>query len=138
MELDVGRLEDARIDQELIVMNAKATYINAKENLTVIVKNQADSDISKAELDLKFAKEDLIQYKQGVFPNLLSAAKSNIAIAQEELTRARETLKWSERLYTDKYISVSELEADRLAEHHKAVNLELAKNNLKLLQSFTF
>lgn len=47
VELDASRLEDDRVDQQIRVQNAEADFIRARENLAV-VKNQANSDISKA------------------------------------------------------------------------------------------
>ena len=49
IELDASRLEDDRIDQQIRVLNAEAAFIRARENLEV-VKNQAQSDLEKAEL----------------------------------------------------------------------------------------
>ena len=137
VELDGSGLEDEKIDQEIRVQNAEAAQINAEENLAV-VRNQAASDIDKARLTLEFAQQDLKQYKQGEYPNALAAAKNRITLAQEELTRARETLKWSEKLYAEKYISQTELQADQLAEKRKALDLDLATNDLELLQNYTY
>jgi HlyD family secretion protein len=137
VELDASSLEDAKIDQEIRVQNAEAAYINANENLAV-TKNQAESDIDKAKLTVEFAEQDLKQYKEGKYPNELAAAQNRITLAQEELTRAQETLKWSEKLYAEKYISQTELQADQLAERRKSLDLELAKNDLELLQNFTY
>ena len=61
--------------------------------------------------------------------NQLKEAEAEITLAQEKLTRARETLKWSKTLFDEKYISQTELQADELAEKEKALNLELARNN---------
>ena len=137
VELDASSLEDAKIDQEIRVQNAEASYINAKENLAV-VENQAQSDIDKARLTLEFAEQDLKQYNEGKYPNELAAAQNRITLAQEELTRAQETLKWSQTLYAEKYISQTEFQADQLAEKRKSLDLELVKNDLELLQNFTY
>jgi HlyD family secretion protein len=137
VELDASFLEDSKIDQEIRVQNAEAAYINANENLAV-VRNQAESDIDKAKLTVEFAEQDLKQYREGKYPNELAAAENRITLAQEELTRAQETLKWSQKLYDEKYISQTELQADQLAERRKSLDLELAKNDLELLQNFTY
>ncbi|UCD49602.1 MAG: efflux RND transporter periplasmic adaptor subunit [Phycisphaerales bacterium] len=136
VELDASTMDDDRIEQEIRTMNAEAAYINAEQTLEV-VKNQAASDVNVAELTLEFTKEDLAQYKQGQYPNDETAAINAIEIAQERLTRDEETLKWSERLYAEKYISQTELQADRLTVSQAKNNLELAENDLKLLQEFT-
>ena len=137
VELDVSTLEDAKIDQEISRQNAYAAFINATETFAV-VKNQAQSDLDIAQLTLDFAKQDLEQYEEGQYPNEKTAAENDITLRQEELTRAEETLAWSQKLAGQKYISQTELMADRLAVTRSNNNLELAENNLKLLENFTY
>ena len=136
VELDASRLQDDLIQQQISVDNAEAAFIRARENLAV-AKNQAESNISKAELDYQFAQEDVTQYVDGVHPQEVKEAESNITLAQEELERAAEKLKWSERLYEEKYISQTELEADRLTHNRAQLNWELAVASLELLQEYT-
>jgi len=137
VELDASSLLDQKIDQQIMVQNAEAAFIKASEDLAV-AENQAKSDVDKATLTLEFAKQDLKKYLEGEYPNQLKDTQARITLAQEEITRAQETLKWSTRLYEEKYISQTELQADQLAETKKKLDLELAKNNLGLLQDFTY
>jgi len=137
VELDASTLEDNKIDQEILGQNAEAAYINAKETLN-ITKNQAESDIEKAQLTLKFAQQDLKQFQEGNYPNEEEAAKGEIALSQEELTRAKERLAWSQRLFDEKYISQTELQADQLAVTQTQNALTVAQNNMRLLQEFTY
>ncbi|GAH42505.1 unnamed protein product, partial [marine sediment metagenome] len=83
---------------------------------------------------------DLKKYTDpnGEYGNQLKETEAKIQLAQEELIRATETLKWSKTLYAEKYISQTELHADELAETKKALDLELAKNNRDLLKDFTY
>ncbi|MFB0524092.1 MAG: efflux transporter periplasmic adaptor subunit, partial [Phycisphaerae bacterium] len=137
VELDASTLKDAVIDQDIQVQRAEAAYVSAQETLAV-VENQAVSDVNLAELTLEFAIQDLDQYKEGQFPNEETAAKNEITLAREELTRAEETLNWSKTLYERKYISHTELQADELAVTRGKNKLQLAENNLELLQNFTY
>lgn len=136
-QLDVSTLIDSRLDQEIRVQNAEASYVGSKENLEV-VRNQAQSDVDKAQLSLQFAREDLQKYIDGEYPNELRRAEANITLAQEELTRVRETMEWSRRLFEENFISQTELQADELNEKRCALDLELAQNNLNLLTEFTY
>ena len=137
IELDASVLEDSKIDQEIAVQKAYAAFIDANETLAV-VKNQAISDVNVAQLTLEFAIQDLDQYIKGQYPNEEKAADNNITLREEELNRAKETLAWSDKLYEKKYISQTELMADRLAVTRSTNNLELAQNNLSLLEDFTY
>ncbi len=136
VELDSSRLLDERIDQEIRVQNAEAGFIRARENLAV-AKNQAESDIDRAELALKFAKLDLKKYLEGEYLNQLKEVESRITLAREELEAAEEKLKWSRVLVEKEYISQRELQVDELSAHQKQLDLELAENSLNLLEDFS-
>jgi HlyD family secretion protein len=136
IELDSSNLIDQKVDQEIKVMNTEATFVSARENLEV-VKNQAQSDVDKAKLTYDFAVHDFDKYREGEYPNQLKEAESKITLAEEELTRAREKYEWSKKLYAEKYISETELQADELSEHQKTLDLELARNDLNLLTNYT-
>jgi HlyD family secretion protein len=137
VELDGSQLLDAKIDQQIKVQNAEAAFVGARENLAV-VQNQAQSDRDIAKLNLTFAGQDLKQYKEGEYPNQLKEANGLITLADEEVTRAQEKYDWSTTLFEEKYISQTELKADELALKRKKLELEVAKNNLDLLQKFTY
>jgi HlyD family secretion protein len=137
VELDDSTLKDTMIDQDIQVLRAEAAYINAQETLAV-VKNQAQSDVDIAKLTLEFAQQDLQQYNEGQYPNEKTAAENEITLRQEELTRAEETLAWSQKLYEEKYISQTEWQADKLAVTRSNNNLVLAENSKKLLENYTY
>ncbi len=137
VELDASSLIDSRLDQEIRVQNAHAAFVNAQETLAV-VRNQAKSDVDRAELTLQFARDDLRKYTEGDFPNERKRAEAQITMAEEELTRARETLKWSRSLAEEHFISQTELQADILMEKKRTLDLDLARNNLRLLIEFAY
>jgi HlyD family secretion protein len=137
VELDGSTLADQKIDQEISVQNAEAAYVSAKENLAV-VENQAKSDVDLAKLTLEFAKQDLEKYLKGEYPYALDKAEADIKLAEEELARAQETLKWSKQLYNEKYISQTELKADEIAEKKNTLNAELARKSKDLLTEYTY
>ncbi len=136
VELDVSQLLDAKIDHEIRVQNTEAAFVGARENLAV-VENQAQSDVDKAELAFEFAKQDLKKYQEGEYLNQRKEMESQITLAKEELQTSEEKLKWSQKLYEKEYISQTELQIDELAMHKKKLDLELAENNLRLLEDFT-
>jgi HlyD family secretion protein len=137
VQLDASRLEDNKIDQQIKVLNAEAAFIGARENLAV-ARSQAESDIDKAELDLRFAGEDLKKYEEGEFPQKVMEAKAKVTLADEERQRAKEKLVWSKTLYEEKYLSQLELQADELAARKAELNGELARAELDLLKGFTY
>jgi len=136
VELDASRLLDEKIDQQIKVQNAEAGFVGARENLEV-VKNQAEADVDKAKLAYDFAAEDLKKYLEGEYPNQLKEVESKLTLAKEEVTRAQEKVEWSRKLFKEKYLSQTELQADELTLKKNILNLELAKNNLDLLKNYT-
>ena len=137
VELDASQLEDQKVDQQIKVQNSEASFIRARETLEV-TQNQTQSDVDKAELDARFAKEDLAKYLDGDYPKELKEAESRITVAREELRRAEEKLEWSKVLFKEKYISQTELQADELAAQKTRLDLDLAIANRDLLKNFTF
>ncbi len=136
IEMDSSELLDAKVDQQIRVQNAEASFISSRENLAV-VENQAKSDVDKSELAFEFAKQDLKKYVEGEYLNQRKEMESKITLAKEELQTAKEKLEWSKKLFEKEYISQTELQIDELAAHKKKLDLELAENNLRLLEDFT-
>ena len=136
VELDSSRLEDNKNQQQITVLNAEASFIRARENRAV-TQSQGESDISKAELDFKFAKLDLKKYIKGEYLQDLKKVNADISIATEELNRSKDKLEGSKRLAKQGYITQTELEGDQLACKRTEINLELAQGKLSLLNEFT-
>ncbi|HSV26323.1 MAG TPA: hypothetical protein VLH60_00365, partial [Sedimentisphaerales bacterium] len=136
VELDASTLNASRVDQQISVQRADAAFIQARENLAV-AENQAKADVERAELDVLFAQQDLVKYRDGEFPNRLKDADAQITMAKEELNRAQERLKWSNVLFAEEYLSATELQADELSARKAELAVELAESNKALLIDFT-
>ncbi len=136
VQIDSSRLMDEKSSQTITVTNSEAAHVRARENLAVAT-SQAESDVAKAELDLKFAGLDLKKYVEGEYPQELQSAEAAITIAREEVQRAADKLAWSKRLYEQRYISLTELQADELAHKKAELDLELALGKRKLLEEFS-
>ncbi len=137
VELDASSLIDQRVDQQISVQNAEASYINARENLAII-ESQAKSDIDQASLEYDFAKMDLVKYKDAEYPQSEKTALSEITKMEEELKLAEEELRWSEILFDEKYIAQSKLQGDQLAVNSLQLSLDVRKTDLEMLQEYTY
>ncbi len=136
VELDASTLKDQIIDQDILVQKADAAYVSAQENLAVI-ENQARSDTEKAELTLKFARQDLDQYEEGIYPKDVNDLQAKIRLALEQVKRAEDVNNWSRKLYEEKYLSETEYTADRLSLQGRVLERDVALSNLDLLENFT-
>ena len=137
VELDVTQLVDHRVDHEIMVRNAEAAWINARETL-VITKSLAQSNIEAAQLKYDFAKLDLAKYKGdgGELATSMAKAKGDIALSEQELKKNQDYYAWSKRLADEKYLSTTQLQADELTMKRSELNLTVANNSLKLLEEY--
>ena len=158
VELDVSNLREKSENQAISVSRARAAKITAEKNLE-IQRNQNASDTESARNDVLFAKLELEKFlgreddaedssaaannstdgdsKMGVRKQELVAARADIEIAEEEVKRAENRLKWTRELWTDKYVTDNDLEADNLALKKAKKQLTLAKNRLHILANYT-
>jgi HlyD family secretion protein len=136
VELDASNLEDEKINQQIQVENAYAAFITAQENLAVVT-NKAQSDVDQAELDFEFAKLDLRKYIEGDSLRDLNEAKARITLAEQDLEQAAEELKWSKILYEEEYLAESVMRTDELAHEKTKFDLDLARENLRVLEEYT-
>ncbi len=136
MELDSSQFVERKDRQEIVVTNAKANFIRARENL-VVTESQGKSDIAKAKLDLQFARQDLEKYLEGEYPQQLKQANTDITIADEESKRAKARLEASEKLADKGYITLTELKADSLSRMRSKLNYEMAISKLGVLTKYT-
>ncbi len=134
-ELDTASLEDRRVQQEIKVQNAEATLIKAEQNYAIQV-SQNQSDIAMAQQDLDFAKLDLEKYRDGDMPQERQKKDEDILIADEELTRAKQDLAWSERLAEKGFLEQSQLDADRLSKTRAEVTLNQAERAKELFVNY--
>jgi len=162
LKLDSNDLEDRLDTLEIDVENSLAAYTQALQELE-ITKKQNESDITKAELNVKFAKMDLekylgnkiseavlkekeVDYKKiinspdlgGEAWNTKKDLENTIDIAKEELERAKNNLEWSVKLAEKGYITKKDLEADQLSCKQRQANLEMAELKYALFINYDF
>ncbi|MFZ9011881.1 MAG: efflux RND transporter periplasmic adaptor subunit, partial [Anaerohalosphaeraceae bacterium] len=63
---------------------------------------------------------------------------SSIDLAEEDYKKAYTDLGWTEKLYEKEYVSLSDLETDRLRVHRLEVNWDQAKTSLDLFARYEF
>jgi len=134
-ELDATPLIEKRFQQQIAVRNAEAAYVKAKQNFE-IQRSQNRSDLAKSNQTLEFARLDLRKFQEGERDSQLEKSRQAIDLAKEDAARARTKLDWSEKLAGKGFLTSSELEADRIAEHRAAIVLQQATRDLDLLERF--
>ncbi len=136
VQLDASVLEDELYDEEIDVLDTEASFLAARENLAV-VENQAQADVSAAELALRFAREDVRKYVEGEYPKQLMEVTNKVTLAEESLQQARDRLEWSRQLHDRGFLSGSQLDEDRLAYQSAELEVQLARKEVELLETYT-
>ncbi len=162
LRLDSSDLEDRLERLKLDVENSRASFLEAEQRLEMQIK-QNESDLTQAELKVKFAGMDLEKYLgAGLAPDMIESGEidtaalikseklggqslsrsrqltNNIDIAREQLARAEDKTEWSRQLAERGYITQSELEADTLSVRQREVDLERAELEYRLFLDYDF
>lgn len=136
LQLDDSTFVDRQTDQQILVGNAESALIAAEERLA-IANIELRSSVEAAELKLHLAELEQEKYRKGEFPQTLQEQESRIAMAHEEVERAKENLGWTRRLADEGYLTRSELQADEMALKQKNISLDAAVTSLNVLTNFS-
>jgi HlyD family secretion protein len=161
VELDSSALREQEVQQEIAVATELAKYTEARETYE-IQKNQNESNLKAGELNIKFARMDMekylgkkaatlfiegnvalqalltSEYLGGEALQTKRELENNIALAQEEVTRATIKLDWTRRLLDKGYVTRDDLQADELALKRRTVEYEQAETALELFEKYEF
>lgn len=102
-----------------------------------IVCNNSHSLLIDAQADVEAAKLEQEEYGSGTFKQEKEQLESAEFVAQENLRRAEEYLRYSEQLAERGYVSEVQLEADRFAVEKAIKELAVARTRLEVLTNFT-
>lgn len=135
IELDANDIEN-RLSQSEIAYQQSLSSVAEQEEHYENLKSENVIKLRDAELALEFAETDLRKYDEGQFPQLKKKADSAISLASEELRRAQDRLAGTRRLEEKGYATPSELVADELAVKRREIELQSAREELRLLVEF--
>ncbi len=90
---------------------------------------QAQSELESAE----FAKQE---YEFGTYGQEEEELKSELLVAKENLSRAEESFRFSERLARRGYITTTQLQGERFAIEKARTDLKIAHKKLEVLEKF--
>jgi HlyD family secretion protein len=117
------KLDDAGLQAELVQQQ-----ITANTSRSMVVEAQADFDAAQLALD---------EYESGTFRQEEGAMEGDQFVARENLRRAEEYLRYSQKLAQRGYVTEVQLEADRFAVEKARKELESATTKLEVLRRFT-
>ncbi len=137
IELDTTDLNDQLLKQKIRNAEVEQKYKQAQDDLA-IAESKAKSDLLAAENKAHIAELDVKKYKEGDFLQERRKKESAVALAEEELKRAEDKLEWTKRLAEKGYVTQNDLDADSFAVTKSKIQLESAREDLNLLNKFTY
>lgn len=102
-----------------------------------IASNTSRAAVVEAQADLDAAKLALQEYESGIFRQEEGNLESDEFVAKENLRRAEEYLRYSEKLAARGYVTEVQLEADRFALEKARKELDAASTKLEVLHRYT-
>ncbi len=117
-ELESATLRDQLTNQKITTQQAEASY---KQSL----------------LTREVAEYAVKEYTEGVFKQDFETAQGEIALAESDLTRARDRLEWSTKMEKKGYVSKATSIADQLSFDRAKFELEQAQTQLDVLLKYT-
>lgn len=129
VRLDSSALEQELLQEQIILNNKEAAMIQAR-NLWEAAQ------LAKKEYvgDPRANDED---DRKGTFHVEQEAIKAEIFVAEENLRRAEEYARFSERLAAKGYVTSLQLQSDRFAVEKAKRDLEAARTKLRVLNDYT-
>jgi multidrug efflux pump subunit AcrA (membrane-fusion protein) len=118
VKFDSSALEQDRIQQQILCNTAEAKMVQSKNTWEA------------AEIAYK-------EYVEGTFFQEEQTIQSEIFIAEENLRRAQEYVKYSQRLAARGYVTAQQLEGDQFAVEKAKTELATGKTKLRVLQEYT-
>ena len=146
VRLDASSQTERAADQEIKFEKVKAWLVAETEELAILRK-QCDSDFEAATNALMFAEMDLKKFfgellesgerEMGEQEQAIKQEIAEIQLAEAELELAKDKYEWSKILQAEDFITATELERDKLSYEEKSNRLDVARNKLEILRSFT-
>jgi HlyD family secretion protein len=118
VELDAATLRDNLKNQQITTKQAEASYAQAKLTREV------------AEVAVK-------EYEEGTYKQQFETVMGDIALAEAELSRADDRLKWTTQMVEKKYVSSAQQVSDELALKKAKFTLEQHNTSKKVLELYT-
>jgi RND family efflux transporter MFP subunit len=135
----------------IIQIVEEGTYVNKGDFLVKLDDSSLQSDlvqqqigcntsralVIEAEAEVESAKLARREYESGTFRQAEQGMESEEFVAKENLRRAEEYLRYSEKLASRGYVTEVQIEADRFAVEKARKELESARTKLEVLRNFT-
>jgi len=135
-ELDESGIRESYNVRQIKLVNAEAALSEAVEALAMQrLKNE--SMIADAELQVRLSQLQLDGYREAEYPQQLHEKESDVALAEEALSRAEKNLEFVDEMVQLGYRKQSDREAERLKFLKARHALTMSRDQLSILSQHT-
>ena len=135
-ELDSSLLSDRETQQEILAAKAETAFNQGREDL-IIQEILNKSETEAAALRLLLAEIDLKKFQEGDLVQQKDDLESQLILAEENVSRAKESYEYVKRLAKNGYRTQNDLESERIAVKTQEINKKLVEGQIKVLHGFT-
>ncbi|WP_156514423.1 hypothetical protein [Planctomyces sp. SH-PL14] len=136
-ELDSSALREKYTLQEIKASQAAAAAVTAEKSLEILLR-QNETDIEAVKLKLRLADLDLDKFENGEYPKSVNQLAGNVAIAEEDLLRIKETYEFTKLQVRKGARTQNDLEAERIGVKQAELKLATAVEELKVLKEYDY
>lgn len=136
-ELDSSALREKYTLQEIKSSQADAALVTAEKSLEILMR-QNETDIEAVKLKMRLADLDLDKFENGEYPKSVNMLGGNVAIAEEDLLRIKETYEFTRLQVKKGARTQNDLEAERISVKQAELKLATAIEELKVLKEFDY
>lgn len=129
--------EGSRVEEGDFLVELDSSALREEELLQQIAVNTAEALLVEARNLYETAVIAKQEYADGVYIQERQTLESELFVAEENLSRAQEYLKYSKKLAAKGYVNDLQLKADAFAVDKSRKEVDAAKTKLKVLDDFT-
>ncbi len=129
--------EGTYVEPGTVLARLDSSALDVEYQQQQIVVSASEARVTQARNEYETALIAKQEYLEGTYKQEEQQIRSEILVAEENLRRAEEYLKYSQRLAARGYITPAQLEADRFAVEKARTELETARVKLFVLQNYT-
>jgi len=135
VEFDRGQAESSVQEKQVKYESRQAEVVKATNDL-IITNSTVESEVSAAELEVKFAVMDLEKFEKLEREHKVRSADLKIDTEEEALKIAQRRFEWSEKLAAKGFETKSTVDRDRLEVSKSSKAVETAKSERAMLKTF--
>ena len=129
--------EGSKVKEGEVVCELESATLRDSLTNQKITTQQAEASYKQSLLTREVAEYAVKEYVEGVYKQEFETCKGEIALAESDLTRAKDRVDWSSKMFEKGYVSKATSIADQLSYDRAKFELETAQTAMSVLEKYT-